>query len=81
VGAFRAAAGGGKCIPDALSDAARAALTGSESTRDLVARYGRARHLGEKVRGHQDPGATSIALLFQGFHDALAESKGETGNA
>lgn len=78
VRAFRAAAGTGKCIADALSDAAQAALTGAENTRDLVARYGRARHLGEKVRGHQDPGATSMALLFQGFYDALAESKGES---
>ena len=40
-----------------------AARLGAESTRDLVARYGRARYLGERTLGHPDAGAISIASL------------------
>jgi len=81
VTALRAAADGGKSVTEALQDAAFAARTGAEATRDLTARYGRAKFLGEKTRGHQDPGATSMSLLFEGFYNGLEESKGESGNA
>lgn len=36
-----------------------------ESTKDMVARKGRASYLGERSVGHIDPGATSSALLFK----------------
>jgi phosphoenolpyruvate---glycerone phosphotransferase subunit DhaL len=68
-------------IEKSLERASRAAKAGAEATKDLTARHGRGRLLGEKTRGHQDPGATSIALLFEGFYDGLRESKGEAGNA
>ncbi|MFF9125485.1 dihydroxyacetone kinase subunit DhaL [Streptomyces sp. NPDC014889] len=59
---------------DALGDgfaAARAAAeAGAEATTPLLARKGRASYLGERSIGHQDPGATSSALLIA----ALAES-------
>jgi dihydroxyacetone kinase-like protein len=80
VRALRAAADSGKCVQEALGDAAAAALTGAESTRNLTARYGRAKHLGDKTLGHEDPGAVSVALIFEGFYTALAESKGQTSN-
>jgi phosphoenolpyruvate---glycerone phosphotransferase subunit DhaL len=73
VDAVSAAAGAGKTIPEALDDAALAAKLGAESTRNLVARYGRARSLGERTRGHQDAGATTIALIFKGFSEGLGE--------
>jgi hypothetical protein len=41
----------------------------------MIARYGRAKFVGEKTRGSADAGATSMALLFQGFSTALAEHK------
>jgi phosphoenolpyruvate---glycerone phosphotransferase subunit DhaL len=78
---FTVAAQTGKAAEAALEEAAHAAKAGAEATRNFTARYGRARFLGEKTRGHQDPGAASIALLFAGFHQGLRESKGETGNA
>ncbi len=71
VDAVSAAAGAGKTIPEALDDAAEAARLGAESTRDLVAHYGRARSLGERTRGYPDAGATSIALIFRGFKEGL----------
>jgi dihydroxyacetone kinase-like protein len=72
VAAASAAAEAGKTIPEALEDAALAARLGAESTRDLVARYGRARSLGERTRGHPDAGATSIALIFRGFTEGVS---------
>jgi dihydroxyacetone kinase len=71
VAAVTAAAAVGKSIPEALDDAALAAQLGAEATKDLVARYGRARSLGERTRGYPDAGATSVALLFRGFSAGL----------
>jgi phosphoenolpyruvate---glycerone phosphotransferase subunit DhaL len=81
VAALRAAADSGKSVTEALHDAASAARAGAEATRNFTARYGRAKFLGEKTRGHPDPGATSMSLLFEGFYNGLEESKGESGNA
>jgi len=81
VEAFSRAAVDGKCIGDALEDAARAARQGAESTRNLVARFGRAKLLGQKTLGFNDPGATSAALLLQGFCVGLAELKGQKNHA
>ena len=75
------AANGNKSIFQALQDAAEAARIGARFTGALTARFGRAKFLGEKTRGHQDPGAVSVALLFEGFSMGLAESKGDIVNA
>jgi dihydroxyacetone kinase len=37
----------------------------------MQARKGRASYLGERSVGHQDPGATSAALLLQAAADTL----------
>ncbi|WAZ19524.1 dihydroxyacetone kinase subunit DhaL [Streptomyces cinnabarinus] len=59
---------------DAGFGAARAAAEeGALATTPLQARKGRASYLGERSIGHQDPGATSAALLIA----ALAEANGE----
>lgn len=62
---------------DALGDSFAAARTAAEqgalATTPLRARKGRASYLGERSIGHQDPGATSAALLIA----ALAETAGE----
>nr|MDK8533254.1 dihydroxyacetone kinase family protein [Gleimia europaea] len=42
-----------------------AARKGAESTKDLVAKVGRARPLGEKSLGTPDAGATSLAMIFE----------------
>jgi len=54
----------GASFAEALSAAARAADAGRDATVPLVARKGRASYLGERSAGHQDPGATSMALLI-----------------
>ncbi|MER5516622.1 dihydroxyacetone kinase subunit DhaL [Streptomyces sp. NPDC002763] len=62
---------------DALGDgfgAARAAAEeGALATTPLQARKGRASYLGERSIGHQDPGATSSALLVAGLQEAADE--------
>ena len=47
----------------ALDRAAGAADSGRDATVPMLARKGRASYLGERSVGHQDPGATSAALL------------------
>jgi dihydroxyacetone kinase-like protein len=75
VEAFDAASRSGKGIEEAMQDAAAAAQRGADATKDMVARYGRAKFLGEKTRGTPDAGATSIALIFRGFSNALMDEK------
>jgi phosphoenolpyruvate---glycerone phosphotransferase subunit DhaL len=47
-----------------LRDALGAAEAGRDATIPMLARKGRASYLGERSVGHQDPGATTIALLL-----------------
>ena len=69
--ALRSAAEGGADEVEALRRAADAARAGMEGTVELVARKGRASYLGERSRGHQDPGATSSYLLLKSAADAV----------
>ncbi|RBY77265.1 dihydroxyacetone kinase subunit L [Geodermatophilus sp. TF02-6] len=61
----------GEPLDEALRAAARAAADGRDATVPMVARKGRASYLGERSAGHQDPGATSAALLVQAAATAL----------
>ncbi|MFF7256267.1 dihydroxyacetone kinase subunit DhaL [Streptomyces microflavus] len=76
VGQLGGAQAGDKTMLDALLPAAKAlalsfrgaadaARAGAEATVPLPARKGRASYLGERSIGHQDPGATSAALLVE----------------
>jgi len=71
VDAIRQAADEGKPIKEALQAAAEAGQKGAVSTKDFRAKFGRAKNLGDRTIGCQDPGATSMALIFQGFFEAL----------
>ena len=59
---------------DAAADAAEAAEKGMRATIPLQARKGRASYLGERSVGHQDPGATSTALILRALQKAVAAS-------
>ena len=72
VESLRAAAAAGDSPAGALAAAAAAAQAGAENTKNCRARFGKARNLGERSLGHQDPGATSIAVLFRGLADGAA---------
>lgn len=62
-----------EALGDGFAAARSAAEEGALATTPLQARKGRASYLGERSIGHQDPGATSSALLIAG----LAEAHGE----
>jgi dihydroxyacetone kinase-like protein len=70
----RAARGPAGAARGASGPAARAAAEeGAVATTPLQARKGRASYLGERSIGHQDPGATSSALLVAGLAEAAGE--------
>ncbi len=71
--AYQKAVQGGESLDGALKKAAESSRKGMKATIPLVAKKGRASYLGERSAGHQDPGSTSTALLFQ----AAAESLGD----
>jgi phosphoenolpyruvate---glycerone phosphotransferase subunit DhaL len=63
------AGGDVEAVVRAMADAAEA---GATATIPLLATKGRASYLGERSVGHQDPGATSTALLLRALADAVA---------
>ena len=75
VEALRTPLANGASFNAALDAAAAAAEQGALATIPLIARKGRASYLGERSVGHQDPGATSAAMLVR----AAAEVVGRAG--
>lgn len=67
------AAGSGVGPVEVLRRAAGAGHAGAQATREMRARKGRASYLGDRSRGHLDPGACSSGLLLQAAVDAAAE--------
>lgn len=49
----------------------KAAAEGAEKTADMVARFGRAKNVGERSLGTKDPGATSISILLTAMAAAI----------
>ncbi len=72
VEALADAVGNGDDLIAGLRAAADAAATGREATTELVARKGRASYLGERSKGHTDPGAASATMLVEALADAVA---------
>ncbi len=69
VQALLAGAAAGLPPDEAFVRAARAARDGVRATIPLIARRGLALRLGERSRGHRDPGATSCFLLIRSMLD------------
>jgi dihydroxyacetone kinase-like protein len=61
----------GGTMSEAARSAAEAANAGVEATLPMQARKGRASYLGSRSIGHQDPGATSTALIFGALERAI----------
>ena len=74
VDALDAALAEGRPWSAALRGASAAAEAGRDATTPMLARKGRASYLGERSIGHQDPGATSVALLIAAAADTLGSS-------
>ncbi|MFA5329433.1 MAG: dihydroxyacetone kinase subunit DhaL [Prolixibacteraceae bacterium] len=65
VAAYEKAQQQGKTFDEALETMKTAAREGRDSTRDMMARLGRASRLGERSRGVLDAGATSCCLILE----------------
>ena len=61
---------------NSLEKVVEAAQKGMENTIPLIAKKGRASYLGERSKGHQDPGATSSYLIVRTILDTLSGKKG-----
>lgn len=59
-----------KAALEAMKEAARA---GRDSTKDLVAKFGRSSRLGERSRGVLDAGATSCCIILEAIADGICE--------
>ncbi|MCQ8239359.1 dihydroxyacetone kinase subunit DhaL [Rhizosaccharibacter radicis] len=69
--AYEKAVGENKDFAGALTAMRDAAAAGLESTRDMVAKLGRASRLGERSRGVLDAGAASCELILRTLADGL----------
>jgi dihydroxyacetone kinase-like protein len=66
---------GGASLADAVQAAFEAGEEGMRATVPLQARKGRASYLGERSIGHQDPGATSTALILGALARTVATER------
>ncbi len=63
----------GKTFVEALSSLKTASRQGLDSTRNMVAKIGRASRLGERSLGVLDPGAASCCLILETISDSIIE--------
>ncbi len=69
------AEGGEQNIESVLEKACAAAREGSDRTVDMVARKGRASYLGDRSKGHRDPGSVYITLMFEASLERIKNSQ------
>jgi dihydroxyacetone kinase-like protein len=74
VRALRSTLDSGADLTAAVVAARAASEDGMLATKPMQASKGRASYLGERSIGHQDPGATSTALILAALERSLAES-------
>jgi dihydroxyacetone kinase-like protein len=77
LGAFELELRMGGSLETASSGAREAAAEGMRGTIPLQARKGRASYLGPRSVGHQDPGATSTALMFAALAQAVLADRSQ----
>lgn len=73
VDVMKKAAETGEDFKVALSEMKAAAEAGRDSTKDMVAKYGRSSRLGERSRGVLDAGATSCCIILTAMADGIME--------
>lgn len=69
------AEGGEQNIVSILERACAAAREGSDHTVDMIARKGRASYLGDRSKGHRDPGSAYITLMFEAALERIKTSR------
>ena len=76
VSAYEKAQLEGKSFSQALEDMKTGARLGRDSTKDMVARLGRASRLGERSRGVLDAGSVSCCIILETIGDSVQELLG-----
>ncbi len=71
--AYENAQAEGQSFSEALEAMKIAAIEGRDSTKDMVAKLGRASRLGERSRGVLDAGATSCCLILETIADGAIQ--------
>ncbi|MDO4321890.1 MAG: dihydroxyacetone kinase subunit DhaL [Lachnospiraceae bacterium] len=71
VDTLRAGAEAGKDFQEVLEEMKKAAAEGRDSTKDMVAKFGRSSRLGERSRGVLDAGATSCCIILTAMADSI----------
>jgi phosphoenolpyruvate---glycerone phosphotransferase subunit DhaL len=71
--AYQKAQSDGQSFAEALEAMKIAAIEGRDSTKDMVAKLGRASRLGERSRGVLDAGATSCCLILETIADEAGQ--------
>lgn len=74
VDSIKASAEAGDDYKEALEKMKKAAEAGRDSTKDMVAKFGRSSRLGERSRGVLDAGATSCCIILCAMADGIAET-------
>ena len=57
---------------DALESMKKAARDGRDTTKDMIAKFGRSSRLGERSRGVLDAGATSCCIILESMADGIS---------
>lgn len=73
VDSLKSSAESGKDFKEALVDMKKSAVDGRDSTKDMVAKFGRSSRLGERSRGVLDAGATSCCIILEAMADGIME--------
>lgn len=73
VDVMEAATKAGNNFEEALPAMKQAAEKGRDSTKDMIAKFGRSSRLGERSRGVLDAGATSCCIILQSMADGILE--------
>ncbi|MDR2346725.1 MAG: dihydroxyacetone kinase subunit L [Planctomycetaceae bacterium] len=63
-------------IEDVFQSAYEAAQKGADSTKELLAKFGRAKNIGERSKGNLDAGAVSIALIYKAYAEVIHKNNG-----
>lgn len=61
----------GQSLPEAITAVAAAADAGKEASKAMVAKFGRAKTLGEACIGFPDAGACSVVVIIKAFRDFI----------
>ncbi len=64
-----------KSLEESMKYSYEAAKQGSDNTRDMIAKSGRMRSLGERTRGYTDPGSITMGLILKYMYSYLSGEK------